>query len=196
MKTVPTLRLLRPSMPPLEREDEERPDTIALKRVAAGDISALAEVYDRHAPALLRFATAASGRADAEDLVQTTFVTVMKIAKTYDGRGKDARAWLHGVMARLIQERRRSLTRFAHVLFRLSLLPERSTAAADGHRSDLSRAIDRLSDAKRVVLILAEVEGYACEEIANMLGVPVGTVWRRLHHARKDLRGFYDEGTP
>ena len=43
--------------------------------------------------------------------------------------------------------------------------------------------------------VLAEVEGYTCEEIAEMLGVPVGTVWTRLHRARRDLRRFYGEAS-
>jgi len=38
------------------------------------------------------------------------------------------------------------------------------------------------------VLLLAEVEGFSCPEIAEMLDIPVGTVWTRLHHARRELR--------
>ena len=71
----------------------------------------------------------------------------------------------------------------------------RAHTPSDAHRWDLERGLGELSDAKRVVLILAEVEGYTCEEIAGMLRVPVGTVWTRLHHARKELRAFYGEGS-
>lgn len=169
-------------------------DTVALGRLAKGDVSALGEVYDRHAAALLRFASRASSPHDAEDLVQATFVTVIKIAGTYDGRTDDARAWLYGITARLIQERRRSIVRFARALLRL---PSDSASIVDRDgpcQSDLERGLRSLSDAKRVVLVLAEVEGYTCDEIASMLNVPVGTVWTRLHHARKDLRAFYGEG--
>ena len=45
------------------------------------------------------------------------------------------------------------------------------------------------------MLLLAEVEGFTCEEIAAMLAVPVGTVWTRLHHARRQMRAFYEEGS-
>lgn len=170
-------------------------DTVALHRLAKGDVSALGEVYDRHAAALLRFASRASSPNDAEDLVQATFVTVIKIAGSYDGRADSARAWLHGITARLIQERRRSVVRFARALLRLGSEPAPVVDRGDACQSDLERGLRKLSDAKRVVLVLAEVEGYTCEEIASMLEVPIGTVWTRLHHARKELRAFYEEGT-
>lgn len=170
-------------------------DTLALARVAKGEVSALGELYDRHAAGLLRFASRASGASDAEDLVQATFLRVMKIAGSYDGRTDDAGAWLRGVTARLIQERSRSILRFARALLRFgSGAAVAITDEGRGTRSDLERGLAGLSDAKRVVLVLAEVEGYTCEEISQMLEVPLGTVWTRLHHARKELRAFYGEG--
>jgi len=184
--TAPVLRLVTP--PPKQARD-----TLALERVAAGDLGGLAELYDRHAPALLRFAARAAGPNDAEDLLQATFVRVVRIAPSYDGRASTARPWLYGVMARLIAERRRSLARFARALLRLPEPVLRLDSACDGLEGDVSRALDQLPYGKRVVLVLAEVEGYTCEEIARMLGIPVGTVWTRLHHARRLLRAFFDE---
>ena len=168
-------------------------DTVALDRVAGGDVGALGQVYDRHAVALLRFASRAAGSHDAEDLVQATFVRAVKVAATYDGRADDARSWLFGIMARLMQERRRSFARFTRAVLRLAEGSAHATGPQDAHRSDLERGLRELSDAKRLVIVLAEVEGYTCDEIAKMLGIPVGTVWTRLHHARKELRAFYDE---
>lgn len=182
------------------RELAEQPDgavasdTLALKGVAAGDLGALAELYDRHAVALLRFAHRAVGPADAEDLLQALFVRTIKIAGTYDGRKDSARAWLLGVMARLIQERRRSLTRYARALLQLS--ENRHLPAPGEHLSDLETGLSKLPDAKRVVLILSEIEGYTCDEIARMLEIPTGTVWTRLHHARKLMRDYYERGEP
>ena len=174
----------------------EAPDTVALDRVARGDVSALGDVYDRHAVALLRFASRVSGHHDAEDLVQATFVKAVKIAGTYDGRTNNARSWLYGIAARLIHERRRSIGRFTRAILRLGEGAVTAHHAGDSHhRSDLERGLDDLSEAKRVVIILAEVEEYTCEEIAGMLEIPVGTVWTRLHHARKQLRAFYEEAS-
>ena len=171
-------------------------DTTALQRVASGDLSALGEIYDRHASAVLRFAARAAGPHDAEDIVQQTFMKAARIAATYDGRSDTARSWLFGIAARLIQGRRRSLARFGRALARLAETTSRVTVAEHVPRSDLERGLESLSDAKRIVVVLAEVEGYTCEELARMLSIPVGTVWTRLHHARKELRAFYERRSP
>jgi RNA polymerase sigma-70 factor (ECF subfamily) len=168
-------------------------DTLALRRLANGDVSALGELYDRHSDGLWTFAYRAAGAEDAEDLVQATFLTLVRVAATYDGRAQNARSWLHGIMARLLQQRRRSLARFARALFRMRAARPPADEL-DERRSDIVRGLERLSLPKRTVLILADVEGYQCEEIAEMLHIPVGTVWTRLHHARKELRAFYEEG--
>jgi RNA polymerase sigma-70 factor (ECF subfamily) len=168
-------------------------DTVALRRLASGDVSALGDLYDRHSEALWAFACRAAGLEEAEDLLQATFLAVVKVAATYDGRADSARSWLHGIMARLIQQRRRSLIRFARALLRMKAAAPVHDAV-DTRRSDILRGLERLSPSKRTVLILADVEGYQCEEIALMLHVPVGTVWTRLHYARKELRAFYEEG--
>lgn len=166
-------------------------DARALARVAGGDLGALGALYDRHARALLAFASRAVGSNEAEDVVQSTFIRAAKAASSYDGRAASARSWLFGIAARLVQERRRSFARFARALSRFDLSASSPPEAED--QSDMKKALLRLSEAKRVVLLLAEVEGFTCEEIATMLGVPIGTVWTRLHHARRDMRAFYEE---
>jgi len=60
-------------------------------------------------------------------------------------------------------------------------------------QSDLRTSLSRLSADKRTVLVLAEVEGFSGEEIAQMLGIPVGTVWTRLHYARRQLRSLQED---
>jgi len=65
--------------------------------------------------------------------------------------------------------------------------PHRELSARD-EVSRLSRALELLSEPKRVVLLLAEGEGMSSDGIAQALQIPVGTVWTRLHHARRDLR--------
>jgi RNA polymerase sigma-70 factor (ECF subfamily) len=192
VKATARARALHLVAPPSDRA----PDTEALVRVAAGDLGALGEVYDRHASAVLRFAARAAGPHDAEDVVQATFIKAARIASTYDGRGDSARSWLFGIAARQIQGRRRSLARFARALARLAETTSSSVTAEHIPRSDLERGLDSLSDAKRIVIVLAEVEGYTCEELARMLSIPVGTVWTRLHHARKELRAFYERRVP
>src|SRR5205085_4187649 len=105
------------------------------------------------------------------------------------------RRWLLGIASRIILERKRSIFRQARALFGYAQRPgaDLQTKPADGDRLDVASALEQLGPEKRVVIVLAEVEGYTCEEIGRMLGVPIGTVWTRLHHARKTLRAWFEQ---
>jgi len=177
---------------PTEPRDGAADDAEAFGRVSAGDLGALGEVFDRHSRPLLRFVQRATGGRDAEDIVQTTFVRAMALASTFDPRAETARPWLFGIASRVVLEQRRALARFTRALGRLrpSSLP---TSMIQTEASDVERALGSLSPTKRLVLVLAEIEGYRCEEIATMLDVPIGTVWTRLHHARKEARAWLEE---
>lgn len=167
-------------------------DGDALARVARGETVALGEVYDRHAAALTKFAIRLVGTRDAEDVVQATFVRAAVIAKTYDDRAPSARTWLFGIAVRIAQERRRGFARLTTAIRRIGEAHQRAIVEVESSRSDLQQALERLSPEKRAVLVLAEVEGFTCEEIARMLEVPIGTVWTRLHHARKAMRAYFE----
>ncbi|MEY4579424.1 MAG: hypothetical protein RL701_4127 [Pseudomonadota bacterium] len=171
--------------------DRSQPDGILMARVAQGETAALGSLYDRYAPALLRFAYRLE-RQEAEDIVQTVFIRVLTLAANFDVHTASARPWLFAITARVAMERRRSLRRWKAALMRLSLQPLGAAAQIAETRRDLAFGLARLSTAKRTVLVLAEVEGFACEEIAKMLEIPVGTVWTRLHHARRELRGYQE----
>jgi len=182
------------------RDDAEESDADALARVAKGEIDALGKIYDRHHVAVLRFVARASGNAnDAEDIVHAAFLTVAKIAGSYDGR-VSCRPWLLGVAARVLQQRRRGAARFARMLSGFAWWSKgashdpQNAIAARGELSVLERAIAQMSEPKRIVLLMAEVEGVPCEQIAHALEIPVGTVWTRLHAARRELRAALGEG--
>jgi RNA polymerase sigma-70 factor (ECF subfamily) len=176
----------------------ERPaetgDADAIKRVAAGELSAMADIYDRHHGAVFDFVVRLTrDDSDVEDIVHATFLTAARRATTFDGRAP-CRPWLLGIAAQLVRRRRRSLARLARALFdfashlRLAaaLDPSDMLVARDELRR-METAFAKLSHAKRAVLLLAEVEGMTCEGIATTLKIPIGTVWTRLHHARREL---------
>jgi len=167
-------------------------DSTILARIASGDATALGVLYDRYAPTLLRFARRIA-RHDAEDIVQTAFLRVLRLAQAFDPSAPSARPWLYAITARIAQEHRRALRRRVAAMLRLSDHPPRMSSTASDVRRDLEHGLGRLSVAKRTVLVLAEVEGFGCEEIAGMLGIPIGTVWTRLHHARRELRGYHTQ---
>jgi RNA polymerase sigma factor (sigma-70 family) len=168
-------------------------DAAVLARVAAGDVRALASLYDRYSAQLMMFARRIDAN-DAEDVVQTVFMRVLRIAATFRSDASSARPWLFAITTRVLQERTRGLRRWHAARMRL-LEKSSDRYGSDGIEriGDVHRALSQLSMAKRVVLVLAEVEGFSSEEIATMLQIPVGTVWTRLHHARKELRAFCAE---
>ena len=169
-------------------------DAQAMKEISLGRVSALAVIYDRYHACLYRFVANATGHAaDVEDLVQSTFLSATKAAGAFDGR-ESCRPWLLAIATGLLFRRRRTLARWSRALRAFTL--SQTGAHADAERRVLARdqlnatarALAKLSEKKRVVLLLADLEDLPCEEIARSLGVPIGTVWTRLHHARSELR--------
>jgi RNA polymerase sigma factor (sigma-70 family) len=172
-------------------------DPELMSRLARGESSALGELYDRHREPVRRFvARATSDAQDVDDLVQATFLAAAKSAARYDGRSS-CRPWLIGIAAQLLRRRRQAFGRFLAVVTALGSCARATTAdpqAAFQARSDLERALLGISEAKRVTFLMAEVERLSCAEIAEALGVPIGTVWTRLHAARRELRRALEEG--
>lgn len=165
-------------------------DADILRRLADGEMNALGELYDRYNRTVRRFvARATSNAEDVDDLVHATFLAAAKSASRYDGR-PSCRPWLVGIAAQLLRRRRQSFGRLLAVL--TSLRGIRATAtdprAALQARTEVEQSLSRLSEVKRITLLLAEVEGLSCAEIAEALGVPIGTVWTRLHAARREIR--------
>lgn len=169
-------------------------DGALLARVASGDLGALGKLYDCYAPMLLRFARRLGAAEDAEDVVQNVFLRVVRLAPQFDTSVPSARAWLFAITVRVVQERRRSLRRLTNAMKSFATQKQSTATNLESPASsDLSLCLSKLSLAKRSVLLLAEVEGFSCPEIAEMLEIPVGTVWTRLHHARRELRTTWEK---
>jgi RNA polymerase sigma-70 factor (ECF subfamily) len=174
-------------------------DADLLRRLAEGDIGALGALYDRHHASVHRFvARATSDAEDVDDLVHATFLEAAKSAARYDGR-VSSRPWLVGIAAQLLRRRRRAFGRLFEIFssVRRSLSSHVDPRAALAAKNDVERALATLSETKREAFLMAEVEGMSCEEIARVLDVPIGTVWTRLHAARRELRqalGDSEEG--
>jgi RNA polymerase sigma factor (sigma-70 family) len=175
---------------------ETSSDSELMRRLANGELGALGELYDRYQAPLRRFLAHATRDAeDVDDLLHATFLAAAKSAERYDGRAC-GRPWLIGISVQLLRRRRQKFARFLAVLATLKGTSEssRDPRPTLQSRSDLERALARLSEAKRLTLLMAEVEGLSCAEIADVLKVPIGTVWTRLHAARRDLRQALNTG--
>lgn len=168
-------------------------DADAMRRLARGEIDALGELYDRHHAAVRRFATRMSGsRDDGDDIVHATFLNALRNAGSFELQ-RSCRAWLLGIAAHLLRRERTQGARWARLLaaFRTpepawSRDPEGALSAREG-LGRVERALLRLPEPKRVVLVMAEIEGLGGAEIAHALDIPINTVWTRLHHARREL---------
>jgi RNA polymerase sigma-70 factor, ECF subfamily len=151
-----------------------------VSRVASGDPTALAALYEAHARELYALLYRITGtRAEAEDMLHDLFVGLPEALRGYQDRGQ-LRAWLKRVATRLalmhLRERRRSsplpdLEREA---------PGRADASAE--RLTLRDAVLALPASLRVVFVLKHIEGYSHEEIARLLGITPGA--SRVRHSR------------
>jgi RNA polymerase sigma-70 factor (ECF subfamily) len=177
-------------------EPAQTSDADLLRQLAGGEIGALGELYDRYREPVRHFiARATSDAEDVDDLVHATFLAAAKSASRYDGR-PSCRPWLVGIAAQLLRRRRRSFQTLFTVLSSLRWIRATTTdpRPALQARAEVEQALRRVSEAKRITLLLAEVEGLSCAEIAGALGVPIGTVWTRLHSARREIRQALEEG--
>jgi len=166
-----------------------------VRAVAAGDLGALGELYDRYARDVWRAARRSLlDSEDAEDVVHTTFMKLPEIAPSYDGR-TSCRNWLCGIAVRLAMRHRRSAGRFrrmlgafAHTVVGRSSGDPELDASGSQELGLLESALAKLTEKKRVVFVLVELEGLSTEEAAAALEIPAATVRTRLFHARRELQ--------
>src|SRR5215470_11164065 len=159
-------------------------------------------IFDRHGSTLLRFLTRRVDPAEAEDLLGEVFRIAFERRSTFERDRDSARPWLYGIAANLVAKHHRSESRRLRAMARVSarrVLPddpaERAVAAADAGVlwARVVDAIGTLPEAERQVLLLYAWEELSYEEIASVLGVPVGTVRSRLNRGRARLAALTRE---
>jgi len=188
-------------MSPRRRPDESRAERLAqatdtelFDGMAQGDLGPLGELFDRHHASVRAFAERMLvDSADVADLVQETFLTASRAAASFQS-GAAGKPFLLGVAAQLIRRRRRSFARLRTMLEALGRTPmaPRPTPENDLLEREeaklLDAAVARLAHAHREVILMVDVGGLSGVEAAKALRIPPGTVWRRLHEARAELR--------
>ncbi len=142
-------------------------------------------------------------RADAEDLVQETFMKAYTKFHQYQ-QGTNIKAWLYRILTNTYITHYRKAQRSPKrsggeevedwQLAAAASHDEKGLVSAEAEAldnipsSELRTALESLSEDQRVVVLLSDVEGFAYKEIADMLDIPIGTVMSRLHRGRKNLR--------
>jgi len=152
------------------------------------------EIYSRWFHEVSRWVRAFGGLdADLDDLVQEVFLVVRRKLSHFDG--KNLPGWLYRIAQRTVSDYRR------RAWFRRFFQPERQafeqvvdpapSPESNVERRDAERIVvgvlSKMSPTRRTAFILFEIEGYTGDEIAELEGVPVKTVYTRLHYARKDF---------
>jgi RNA polymerase sigma-70 factor, ECF subfamily len=173
-------------------------DDVLVRRAQAGDADAFGRLVERYMRRAYYSALSLVGsREDALDLSQEAFARAYRARRTIDP-DRPFYAWLYQILRRLcfnfLRDRR---TRARHLDAAGSWLaeeaadraapgPEESYVRAEARRR-VAAAIEQLPSREREVLALREFEGLSYREIAELVGIPIGTVMSRLYAARQHL---------
>ena len=178
--------------------DDVQQDGMLIRRAQAGDAEAFGELVRRYMRRAYFSALALVGsREDALDLSQEAFARAFRARRTLDP-DRPFYAWLYQILRRLcfnfLRDRRHRRAQLAaaggwladQAASRAAPDPDRALELGETQRR-VAAAIDRLPAREREVLALREFEGLAYREIAQLVGVPAGTVMSRLYSARQRL---------
>jgi RNA polymerase sigma-70 factor (ECF subfamily) len=145
-------------------------------------------------PALRRYARALTRDADiADDLVQDTLVRALRSEHLF--HGGELRSWLYTILTNLNRNRLRSLAR-RPILSPIEDNDAPELAGPEAGGRDIERALATLVEDQRNALLLVVLEGLSYREVAEVQGVPIGTVMSRLARARVQIKAYLDGERP
>jgi RNA polymerase sigma-70 factor (ECF subfamily) len=181
----------------------ETGDETLMAQVRGGDLRKLALLFERHHRALYNFFVHMTGSRDlSEDLVQEVFFRILRYRHTYD-ESRPFPAWLYQIARNVKLEGTKKRNRELRVVkpAREDGEVEREPAAPEAGAEEslrkqqeiglLRRALERLPDDKREVLVLSRFQNMAYDHIAQLLGCEVGAVKVRVYRAVRELGQIY-----
>jgi len=174
-------------------DDEQTPDDELLLRYVRGETRAFDDLVERYHRRVYAVALRMTGNPeDARDVCQDVFISAMRALRRFRGDAKLS-TWFHRVAINASTDHLRKQRR--HIGPGLDDVPERADdepgppeRAEDASRAvAVHEALGDISDEHRAVLVLHDLQGLDYGEVADVLGVPVGTVKSRIHRARSEL---------
>ncbi len=176
-------------------------DQALLAACGTGDRAALGGLFDRFHAAVYRFVSRlpAVDELSRDDVVQATFLELPRTAAQFQGHSS-VKTWILGVAANVARHHIRSEKRRRVNQDRFATVPLPAPDQPDSE-VDRRRRLMRIADAletlphdQQVAFILCDLEQIPGVEVARVLEVPEGTLWRRLHVARRALRAALAKG--
>ncbi len=165
-----------------------------VERCRGGDSAAFRELFRLHRNDVARLVHRMLGpSSDVEDVIQEVFLQVHRSVRDFRGQARFS-TWLYRVTVNVVLMHRRAARSrpvFSDVPEGFTISDNRplpdDEVARNARMRAFERLLDRLSDKKRTVFILHELEGMAPADIAEVVGAPVLTVRTRLFYARREL---------
>ncbi len=191
---------------PLRRANavhEPMTDEALARACADGDAEAIATLFDRHGRSVSRFVyRMVSSDDEVEDIVQATFVEVIRGHSTFDGRSLVS-TWLLGIAANIVRHHVRAKIRRRRFESCLALVLGDRRESSISERVDARRTLalaekvlDQLDVDKQLAFVMCELEGLTAKDAARALGVSEAAVWKRVSDARKALRQVLPREAP
>ncbi len=159
------------------------------------------DFYERHFAFVYRVVARLAGpEGDVDDLLQEIFAIAGQKLPEFQGRAKET-TWLYRIAANVVSADRRKRRR-QHLLSMRWLKPaageevvespDREVERSDAHRL-VHGILAEMSEKKRAVFILFELEGMPGQDVAEVVGCPLDTMWTRLFHARREFKRILAE---
>lgn len=176
-------------------------DAGLVRRAKAGDAQAFGDLVTLHERSVYGIVSRmVRDRDEADDLVQEIFISAFRAIGGFRETAKFS-TWLHSIavnttlkrLKRMKRERGVSIddeeTGLADRLESEDVMSPQEAVELSERSESVKRAVDSLPDKQKIVVVMHYFEEMPCEEIAQILGCSVGTVWSRLHYACIRLKG-------
>jgi RNA polymerase sigma-70 factor (ECF subfamily) len=159
--------------------------------IVNGDAEAVRPLIERYQHPLAALLQRALGRSpDVDDVFQETWIRVVRSAHRYDPAQRFS-AWLFAIAWNLVKDRWSRRVDTADVDLAAMVSPERSPeeqAVAEDRAARVREMVARLPERLAQAILLRYFEELTEKEVAERLGIPVGTVKSRIHHGLKRMR--------
>lgn len=172
-------------------------DAELVRQCKKGDHEAFRTLFERYAQRCFSVAYGVLHNEDAaKDAIQEAFIKVFKNIQSFN-ESKSFYTWLYRIVVNISIDFKRKKFPSATDMSENDYASAEPDTTTNSEKSELSdrvrRVLARIPEAYRVALTLRDIEGFSCEEIAQITGVNPATVRWRIHQARKIFKSYWGE---